>query len=82
MKWSLTKKFASAFKLYFNVDCFVFIGHPASKLADVKQACIAITQAKDVYVAEDKAQVLMHLSIFSSPTGGGGVDGGDFEISP
>lgn len=65
---------ASALKLDFNVDYCVFMAHPASKLANVKQACIAITQAKYVYVAEDRAQVLVHLSILS-PTGGG-VDHG------
>lgn len=66
---------ASALKLDFNVDYCVFVAHPASKLANVKQACIAITQAKYVYVAEGRAQVLVHLSMLS-PTGGGGVDHG------
>ena len=50
----------------------MFDAHPASKLAHVKQACIAITQTKNIYVAAAKAQVLMHLSMLS-PTGVGGV---------
>ena len=56
----------------------MFVTHPASKLANVKQACIAITQAKYVYVAEATAVVLVHLSMLSPTGGGGGVDHGRF----
>ena len=58
------------------MDYCVFVAHPASELANVKQACIAITQEKYVYVAEGRAQVLVHLSMLT-PTGRrGGVDHG------
>ena len=63
----------------------MFVAHPASELVNVKQACIAITQAKYVYVAEGRAQVLVHLSMLT-PTGRRGGGGrswrGDFETSP